>query len=379
VPSFLSWGAALVFGLAVLGGPAAAEEVQWLHDYNRARKEAEAKNRPLILDIGTENCFWCKKLDATTFRDPAIVTALNEQFVPLKVNAERDEVLANALHIQSYPTLVLAAPDGKILGTFAGYMEAAQMRELLARVVASLDNPEWMSRDYQLAAKAIAASDYARAIALLKSIGEDGKDRPVQIKSRQLLQDLEQQAADRLARARQLDDKGQSTEAMAALSELLRLFAGTQASVQGGQLLTALAAKPEVQAQLRQRRAREILALAREDYRTQQYLCCLDRCELLAGSYADLPEGAEAIQLATGIKNNPEWLQQACENLSDRLGGLYLALAETHIKKGQPQQATLCLERVIRMFPGTRQAETAQVRLANLQGRPTVQAEFKKQ
>ena len=84
------------------------------------------------------------------------------------------------------------------------------------------------------------------------------------------------------------------------------------------------------------------MAQAREDYRTQQYLCCLDRCEVLTTGYADLGDGSEAHQLAEEIKNNPEWLQRACESANDRLGNLYLALAETWI---------------------------AQVRLASLQGR----------
>jgi thioredoxin-like negative regulator of GroEL len=355
-----------------------AQEVHWRHDYNEARREATAKNRPILIDFGTENCFWCKKLDITTFRESAIIEALNERFIPLKVDAQKNSGLAGALRIQSYPTLVLAAPDGKILGTLEGYMEGPRLQEHLQRTLASLNNPEWMNRDYQDATRAIAQSDYARAIALLKSILEDNKDRPVQIKAARLLKDLEQQAAGCLARAKQLDDRGQPTEAMAALSDLLRRFAGTQAATEGSQMLTQLAAKPEVKMQVRQRRARELLTQAREDYRTEQYLCCLDRCELLAAGYADLPEGAEAVQLAGEIKNNPEWLQQACESLTSRLGGLYLSLAETWIKKGRPQQAAFYLDRVIKTFPGSRYAETAQVRLANLQGLPTWQAEFKK-
>jgi thioredoxin-like negative regulator of GroEL len=364
--------------ITVLDGPVAAGEVQWRQDYNKARREATEKNRPLLLDIGTSNCIWCRKLEATTFRDVQIAAVLNDQFIPLKVDANREAALAEALKIESYPTLVLAAPDGKILGIYPGYVDAAKLGEILQKALASLDSPEWMNRDYQLAAKAIAGSDYSRAIALLKSITEDGKERAVQVKARQLLQDLEQQAADRLARAKQLDDRGQSAEAVHTLSELLRLFAGTQATVEAGQLLTALAGKPEVKAQMRKNRARELLAQAREDYRTQQYLGCLDRCELLSSSYADLPEGMEALQLAAEIKNNPEWLQKACDALADRLGGFYLALAEARIKKGDIKQAAQCLQQVVQQFPGTRQAETAQVRLSALQGRPTWQAEFQK-
>ena len=93
-----------------------------------------------------------------------------------------------------------------------------------------------MTRDYQEAARAILASEYGRAIALLKSIMQDGKERTVQVKARQVLQDLEQQAAGRLARAKALHDRGQSTEAAEALTDLLRNYAGTQAAVDGGSL-----------------------------------------------------------------------------------------------------------------------------------------------
>ncbi len=359
-------------------GSISGQEVRWRTDYNAARREAVEKSLPLFLDFGTENCFWCKKLDGTTFRDPSIAGLLNERFIPLKVDANRESALADALHIQSYPTLVVAASDGKIIGTLEGYLEANRLQDHLQRVLAGLSNPEWMNRDYADATKAIAGSDYARALALLKSITEDGKTRPVQVKARQLLDDLEQQAAGRLARAKQLDDRGQTLEATNVLSELLRSFAGTQAATEAGQMLTSLTAKPETKSQIRLQRARELLAQAREDYRTQQYLCCLDRCDVLNSTYADLPEAAEAVQLTEEIRNNPEWLQQACETLTNRLGKLYISLAETWIKKGQPQQAALCLERVIQTFPGSREAQAAQIKLAAIQGRSTWQADFKK-
>jgi hypothetical protein len=199
------------------------------------------------------------------------------------------------------------------------------------------------------------------------------------VKATQLLQDLEQQAAGRLARARQLADKGQTTEAIDTVTELVRVFAGTQAATEGGQMLTTLASKPEIKDGQRTRRARELLAEAREDYRTQQYLLCLHRCEVLARTFGDLPEGVEAAQLSAEIKNNPDRLRQAADMAGEQLGSLYLSLAETCLKKGQPQQAALWLERVVQTLPNTRQADAAQMRLAQIQGQPTTRAvDFKK-
>lgn len=372
------WPLAVVLFLLAGVEVASAQPVLWRHDYSAARREAADLGRPLLLDFGTDNCFWCVKLDNTTFRDPAIAALLNERFVPLKVHAPENPTLTQALHIQSFPTVVLAAPDGKILVTIDGYKEATQFHEYLQRALSSVTYPEWMNRDYQAATKAIADSDYGRAITLLKGIMEDGKKRPIQVKAHQLFDDLEQQAANRFVRAKQLQDKGQNSEALEAVSDLLRSFTGTQAAAEAGQMMKALTEKPEVRALQRTRRARELLAQAKEDYRTQAYVCCMERCEVLATNYSDLAEGTEAVQLANEIKNNPEWMRQACDSLSERLGLLYLSLAEAWVKKGQPQQAMSCLERIVQTLPGSRQAEMAQVRLSQLQGQPTQRANFKK-
>jgi thioredoxin-like negative regulator of GroEL len=368
----------LVAASLAWSGPASAQEVKWRHDYNSARREAEQKSLPLVVDIGTENCYWCNKLEAITFHDPGVAEIMNTRFIPLKINAQQNPALTDALRIQAYPTVVLAASDGKILATLEGYMDAFRFHEQLQRALVSVSNPEWMNRDYQEAGKAMAASDYARAVALLKGIVEDGQNRPTQGKARQLLNDLEQQAAGRLARAKQLEDKGQTTEAIETLTDLVRAYAGTQASTEGGDLLTKITDKPEIKARQRTRRARDLLAQAKEDFRTHQYLYCLEHCEILVTNYPDLPEGGEALQLAADIKSNPEWMKQACDTLSDRLGLLYLSLAETWLKKGQPKEAVLCYERVIQSFPGTRQADSAQERLAQLKGLPTQQANFNK-
>jgi thioredoxin-like negative regulator of GroEL len=360
----------LLAALACLGLPslAAAQEVQWRYEYNSARKEAEAKGLPLVLDFGTDNCFYCRKLDESTFRDPTVVQVMNEKFIPLKINADRDPNLAQMLQVQLYPTLVLAAPDGKILGRMEGYQDATRFYENLQRALASVTNPEWMQRDYQAAARAAEKGDYARAVGLLRTVLEDNKGRPVQAKAAKLLADLEQQAARRLTAARQLHDSGRGFEASETLAALVRDFAGTQTAREASDLLSTLGRNPELVGKQRALRARELLAQAQEDRKLQQFLACLDRCELLVAKYGDLPEATQAVQMAAEIKDNPEWLQAVCESLGDRLSGLYLAQAETWVRRGQPHQAVLCLERLIQRFPGSRQAEVAQTRLTQLRG-----------
>ena len=114
---------------------------------------------------------------------------------------------------------------------------------------------------------------------------------------------------------------------------------------------------PENRTLERGKRARELLGQAKDFYKNREYIPCLDRCEWLVGSYGDLAEGVEASQIVNEIKNNPEWLQSAADIMSDRLGGIYLALADSLLKKNQPQQAEACLQRVIQAFPGSSTAK----------------------
>src|SRR5947209_4318726 len=89
--------------------PTPGQEVNWQKDYASARQEAQEKNRPLVLVIGTTECPWCDKLEAVTFREPGIVKTLADRFITLKVNGEIFPALIKALKIESYPTVVVAS------------------------------------------------------------------------------------------------------------------------------------------------------------------------------------------------------------------------------------------------------------------------------
>src|SRR4051794_21086974 len=137
------WPCLVLTALAAASArPAAAQQVRWLTDYTAARKEAAEKGRPILLDFGTEGCVWCKRLDASTFRDPALVAMLAAKFVAMKLAAARAATLPQPLRVPQSPTLVLAWPDGKILGALEGYQEAPRLLEQLQKVSAAYATPD---------------------------------------------------------------------------------------------------------------------------------------------------------------------------------------------------------------------------------------------
>src|SRR4051794_40086849 len=81
------------FVLLTCNSPVRAQEINWRHSYAEARREAEESGRLLFLDFGTQACFYCQKLDATTFRVPGVAIMLNDYFIPVHIDAQREQEL----------------------------------------------------------------------------------------------------------------------------------------------------------------------------------------------------------------------------------------------------------------------------------------------
>jgi outer membrane protein assembly factor BamD (BamD/ComL family) len=205
---------------------------------------------------------------------------------------------------------------------------------------------------------------------------DDAKGSSHHKNAQELLARIEKRADDQLAHARELKTQGKMTEAFESLTELLRSYPGIRAAKGATELMsTLLQANSQLKTEQRARRATELLTQARDFYKSKDYIPCLDRCEIIVANYGDLPEGQQAFALIAEIKNNPQWLQAAADVMSDRLGGVWLALADSYLKRGEAQKAEFYLKRVVQAFPGSRLAESAQIRLSQLQtARPEPQS-----
>jgi thioredoxin-related protein len=124
-----------VSALPVWADLIAGDKLPWRTDYNAGRREAKEKDRPIVLYFHTDPCKWCEKLETETFRDPAVVKLLRKRFILIIVDAEKEPQLVQYLRIAAFPTLVLAKPDGKILGTVEGYQEPAKFKKYLERAL----------------------------------------------------------------------------------------------------------------------------------------------------------------------------------------------------------------------------------------------------
>ncbi len=68
------------------------EEIKW-YTWEEAYELSKTSPKKVFIDMYTNWCGWCKKMDKTTFKDPALIKYLNDNFYSVKFNAERREAI----------------------------------------------------------------------------------------------------------------------------------------------------------------------------------------------------------------------------------------------------------------------------------------------
>jgi thioredoxin-related protein len=76
----------VAFSLMALMGQSAAK-VKWV-TFAEAQKLQQTAPRKVLMDIYTDWCGWCKRMDAETFNNPVIAEYINAHFYAVKFNAE---------------------------------------------------------------------------------------------------------------------------------------------------------------------------------------------------------------------------------------------------------------------------------------------------
>lgn len=78
-----------------------AQSIKWI-TWEEAFEKSKVEQRKIIVDIYTDWCTWCKKMDKTTFSDPVIVELINNHYYAIKFNAENKKPIKYQNQIYTY-------------------------------------------------------------------------------------------------------------------------------------------------------------------------------------------------------------------------------------------------------------------------------------
>ena len=108
------------------------ESANWT-PFSAALKEANERQVKVLIDVYTDWCGWCKKMEANTYANPEVKAYLEEHYVITQINAESSEQisfkgqkvtqeeLAMAMQVNSYPHTVFLDADNQFITRVPGY------------------------------------------------------------------------------------------------------------------------------------------------------------------------------------------------------------------------------------------------------------------
>lgn len=126
--------------------------VNWM-SFEEAVEKSKTEKKKIFIDVYTDWCGWCKVMDKNTFSQEDIAKYLNENYYPVKLDAEQKEdiefrgqtfkyvpsgrrgyhQLAAALlnNKLSYPTVVFLDEEFNMIQPLAGYQKPEQFEPII--------------------------------------------------------------------------------------------------------------------------------------------------------------------------------------------------------------------------------------------------------
>jgi len=116
--------------------------LEWM-SFEQGVTAAKEKNKSIVVDVYTDWCGWCKKMDKDVYTHEGVVKILNKEFVSIKLNAESNTKLtyngktmsqsefARSLGVTGYPTTVFFTTDAELITTLPGYVPGEEFSKIL--------------------------------------------------------------------------------------------------------------------------------------------------------------------------------------------------------------------------------------------------------
>ncbi len=127
----------LCFFLSVyifIDGSAAATGIEW-HSYDDGIARSKFEKKKVFIHFTADWCYYCGVMEKETFQDPAVISALNENFISIRVDYDKETNTSSLYGVKGLPDTIFIAENGSIIGRRPGYIPPKIMTYILETIL----------------------------------------------------------------------------------------------------------------------------------------------------------------------------------------------------------------------------------------------------
>ncbi len=125
--------------------PSTLSPIVW-HPFDEGILLARNSNKKVLVDVYTDWCSWCKKMDSEVYTNKEVLQLLKEHFISVKLNAESGKTLSfrgnnvseadfvRELGVTGYPTTLFYDQNSNHITNFSGYAGPERFANVLAYI-----------------------------------------------------------------------------------------------------------------------------------------------------------------------------------------------------------------------------------------------------
>lgn len=137
----------LLFALALSFNAIGQEKINWM-TFEEASAATLGTPKMILVDVYTDWCGWCKKMDKDTFTDNEVIAYVNDNFYAVKLHGEKTDYtftfrgneyteasMAKTMRVTSYPNFVIMDASMENITQLPGYRQPKPFIEGLDSIV----------------------------------------------------------------------------------------------------------------------------------------------------------------------------------------------------------------------------------------------------
>ena len=114
-------------------GDAATNSLKW-HSFKEYATLRSSNDKKIFIHFWAQWCGYCRKMEKETFRNPQVISSLNENYFLIKVDTDREQYASRAFRVRGLPYNLFLTKEGDTIEIREGYVSPGTFIKILRAI-----------------------------------------------------------------------------------------------------------------------------------------------------------------------------------------------------------------------------------------------------